>query len=190
MSANEIRIEEVPDDTNHEAVKTQGKETGGTEAEREDANDEHAEALEKAAAAEDRLLRLAAEFENYKARIEREKSNLLKYAEEKVLKELLPSLDNLDRAIEQGQIADDIQSLLEGVIMTRNGLLSTLEKFGLSPLECVGEPFDRRTSSFLPGEQRHHLLAEGCGWQIPVYKRPIEAAFPGPIRGLEGENRF
>ncbi|HCP14238.1 MAG TPA: nucleotide exchange factor GrpE [Peptococcaceae bacterium] len=150
MSAKEIRMKETPDDINNEAVKKREKETDVTvdeadvltEAEIDDTQDGHAEALEKAAAAEDRLLRLAAEFENYKARIEREKINLLKYAEENVLKELLPSLDNLDRAIEQGQNADDIQSLLEGIVMTRNGLLSTLEKFGLKPLACVGEPFD------------------------------------------------
>lgn len=150
MSAKEIRMKETPDDINNEAVKKREKETDVTvdeadvltEAEIDDTEDGHAEAQEKEAAAEDRLLRLAAEFENYKKRVEREKSNTLKYAEEKVLKELLPSLDNLDRAIEQGRNSDDIQSLLEGVMMTRNSLLSTLEKFGLTPLACVGEPFD------------------------------------------------
>lgn len=51
----------------------------------------------------DKLLRLAAEFENYKKRMERERSLALKYAEEQVFKELLPSIDNLERAIEQGR---------------------------------------------------------------------------------------
>jgi len=100
------------------------------------------EALERAAAAEDRLLRLAAEFENYKKRVQREKANALKYAEENIVKELLPFLDNLERAIEQGSTEVDNQGLLEGVVMTRDGLLATLQKFGLRPVESLGKPFD------------------------------------------------
>ena len=113
-----------------------------TETETENVEEKYAEALEKAAVAEDRLLRLAAEFENYKKRVEREKSNVLKYAEENILKELLPSLDNLDRAIEQRQNADNSQNFFEGVVMIRNNLLSTLNKFGLTPLKSLGKPFD------------------------------------------------
>jgi len=100
------------------------------------------EAFERAAAAEDRLLRLAAEFENYKKRVQREKANALKYAEENIVKELLPFLDNLERAIEQGSTEVDNQGLLEGVVMTRDGLLATLQKFGLRPVESLGKPFD------------------------------------------------
>lgn len=91
---------------------------------------------------EDRMLRLAAEFENYKRRMQRERETSLKYAEEDLLKELLPALDNLERAIEQGRESDQNSSLLQGVEMTRNGLVSTLEKFGLKPLPGAGESFD------------------------------------------------
>lgn len=97
---------------------------------------------EEARDLEDRLLRLAAEFENYKKRIRRERENELKYAEEKLLKELLPSLDNLERAIEQGRTTEDISALRQGVEMTYEGLLAAVEKFGLKVLASQGEPFD------------------------------------------------
>ena len=88
------------------------------------------------------MLRVAAECENLRKRMQKEKETSLKYAEENILRELLPSIDNLERAIEQGKDANDVEVLLEGVEMTRKGLLATLEKFGLKPIESLGEPFD------------------------------------------------
>ena len=90
----------------------------------------------------DKLLRLAAEFENYKKRMEREQQSALKYAEENLLKELLPTLDNLERATEEARKAGEDGALLEGVEMTRKGLLATLERFGLTAIESEGQPFD------------------------------------------------
>ena len=58
----------------------------------------------------DRLMRLAAEFENYKKRMERERSRLLKYAGENILRDLLTTVDNIDRAVEQGNAAADDDS--------------------------------------------------------------------------------
>ena len=91
---------------------------------------------------EDRMLRLAAEFENFKKRIRRERETDFKYAEESLLRDLLPTLDNLERAIEQGRDTAEASALLEGVEMTYNGLLATLGKFGLKSLAGKGEPFD------------------------------------------------
>lgn len=118
----------------------------------------------------DRLLRLAAEFENYKKRMERERESLLKYAGESILRELLVTVDNLDRALEQGTCeSEDLQkqlcSLLEGVKLTRKGLLSGLEKFGVVPLESVGQPFDPNVQEALTMEASaevpvNHVLRE------------------------------
>jgi molecular chaperone GrpE len=118
----------------------------------------------------DQLLRLAAEFENYKKRIERERESLLKYAGENILRELLTSVDNLDRALEQGTCeSEDLQkqlcSLLEGVELTRKGLLSGLEKFGVVPVESVGQPFDPNVQEALTMEASaevpvNHVLRE------------------------------
>jgi len=91
---------------------------------------------------EDKVLRLAADFENTKKRLEREREVSLKYAEENILKELLPGVDNIERAIDQGRDVSSIQSLLEGVELTRDGLLATLEKYGVKAIESLGQPFD------------------------------------------------
>ncbi|MEW6521188.1 MAG: nucleotide exchange factor GrpE [Thermodesulfobacteriota bacterium] len=104
--------------------------------------DELAKAQAATAEVTDKLLRLAAEFENYKKRMERERAMSLKYAEEQVFKELLPSIDNLERAIEQGRKTDKAGDLLAGVELTYRGLLAALEKFELVPLQCIGAPFD------------------------------------------------
>jgi len=95
----------------------------------------------------DQLLRLAAEFENYKKRMAREQETLIKYAGENILRELLSAADNLDRALEQGS-ADSgdaqksLDALLQGVSLTQKGLLATLEKFEVVPIDSVGSEFD------------------------------------------------
>ena len=100
------------------------------------------EARSKLQENEEKVLRLAADFENTKKRLERERDTSLKYAEENILKELLPGIDNIERAMDQTQETQSIESLLEGVVLTRDGLLATLEKFGVKAIESVGEPFD------------------------------------------------
>lgn len=93
--------------------------------------------------AQDRLLRLAADFENQKKRLQREKETSIKYAEESIIREILPSIDNLERALGQDQnTADFGKQLLDGVELTIRGLMNSLEKVGLKPLQSVGEPFD------------------------------------------------
>lgn len=99
-------------------------------------------AREEAKDLEDRMLRLAAEFDNFKKRMQRERETALKYAEENLLRELLPSLDNLERAVEEGRRTNDAAALLAGVEMTRKGLFAVLEKFGLAPLAGQDQPFD------------------------------------------------
>ncbi|RUM42307.1 MAG: nucleotide exchange factor GrpE [Desulfocapsa sp.] len=95
----------------------------------------------------DQVMRIAAEFENYKKRMMREKSNALKYAGEPILREILPVVDNLERAVAQGETGDAdteqaLASLLEGVQLTLKSLLASLEKFEVTSISSVGEPFD------------------------------------------------
>lgn len=97
----------------------------------------------EAAEAHDKLLRMAAEFDNQKKRLQRDKEMALKFAEENLIRELLPSLDNLERALSQDRSGEDFSAkLVEGVEMTWRGMLNTLEKFGLKPMQCLGETFD------------------------------------------------
>lgn len=91
---------------------------------------------------QDKLLRMAAEFENYKKRMFREHETAFKYAEEGLLKELLPSLDNLERALAHQNGAGEVNSMREGVDLTLKALLAATAKFGLTPINSVGQPFD------------------------------------------------
>ena len=102
---------------------------------------------------EDKLLRLAADFDNTKKRLEREREISLKYAEENILKELLPGIDNIERAMDQGRETNSIESLLEGVELTRNGLVTTLEKFGVKAIDSIGQPFDPNIHEALAMEE-------------------------------------
>jgi molecular chaperone GrpE len=90
----------------------------------------------------DRYLRAMAELENLKKRAEREKNELYKFANENLLKDLLPVLDNLERALEHGKEVDDPKALLEGVELTLKGFWAVLEKYGISSVAALGEAFD------------------------------------------------
>ncbi|MAF76702.1 MAG: nucleotide exchange factor GrpE [Halobacteriovoraceae bacterium] len=87
---------------------------------------------------------LAAEMDNMKKRFERDKSNLVKFGNEKVLSELLEVVDNLDRTIDA--IANDedekVKNIYQGIEMVRNQFLNTLKNNGLEKVNALGEIFD------------------------------------------------
>ena len=92
---------------------------------------------------EDRFLRVNAEFENYKKRMIRESSDRLKYFHLDLIKELLPSLDNLERAISHAKSENnDVDSMIEGLEMVNKMTHEVFEKFGVSRINAVGEVFD------------------------------------------------
>lgn len=118
----------------------------GGEVER-DVEKELADAQKELADLRDKMLRAAAENENFKKRVERERLASLKYAGETIFREILPVVDNLERAIDQGVIegADaekNLVALLEGVQLTLKSVITTLAKFEVKPIESVGKPFD------------------------------------------------
>ena len=90
----------------------------------------------------ERLLRLAAEMENLKKRQEKEKAELLQFANENLIKELLPVVDNLELALEHGRQLETPPPLLEGLEMVYQGFLKALTRFGVTPIVSVGQPFD------------------------------------------------
>ncbi|HEX9883677.1 MAG TPA: nucleotide exchange factor GrpE [Desulfobaccales bacterium] len=90
----------------------------------------------------DRLLRLAAEMENLRKRQERERAELLQFANENLIKELLPVVDNLELALEHGRQLEAPAPLLEGLERVHQGFLKALAKFGVAPIIGVGQPFD------------------------------------------------
>ncbi|MBI5484892.1 MAG: nucleotide exchange factor GrpE [Deltaproteobacteria bacterium] len=89
----------------------------------------------------DRFLRERADLENYRKRVNREKEELLNYGTKSLIEEILPVVDNLERAIAHAS-EDGLGALVEGVRMTHGMLLSALKKFGVSPLEAAGSAFD------------------------------------------------
>ena len=92
---------------------------------------------------EERFLRVNAEFENYKKRIIRENSERLKFFNLDLIKELLPSLDNLERAITHAKSENkDFESMIEGLEMVSKMTHEVFEKFGVSRVNTVGEVFD------------------------------------------------
>jgi molecular chaperone GrpE len=106
-----------------------------------------ADAKEEAADLKDKMLRLAADYENYKKRNERERATALKYAGEQIFREFLPVVDNLERAVSHSTVEGNdasakLAGLLEGVELTLKGLHSSLEKFEVKPIESKGQPFD------------------------------------------------
>ena len=91
---------------------------------------------------QDKYIRLAAEFENYKRRAQRDQSDAIRYANESLLKNLLSTLDNLERAIQCGKDAGASGSLLEGVELTHKQFLETVEKLGVRQVSSTGSLFD------------------------------------------------
>jgi len=87
----------------------------------------------------DRYLRLLADFENFRRRSEREKTEFYKYAMAGLLKDLLPVLDNFDRSLEHAEEGDDFH---KGVLLIYKQLFDTLQKHGLKPIEESGVSFD------------------------------------------------
>lgn len=91
---------------------------------------------------QDKLLRLAAEFENYKRLAQRDQREQVKFANETLLKELLPIVDNLERAINFAKGTASCDALIQGVELTLKQFLEALNKFGVRQITSIGEPFD------------------------------------------------
>jgi molecular chaperone GrpE len=90
-------------------------------------------------AVQDRLLRTAAEFDNYRKRMDRERRDLADYTSADVVTELLPIIDNLERAL---QAAADDDPLRKGVELIHKQMLDMLRKRGVKPIETLGADFD------------------------------------------------
>jgi molecular chaperone GrpE len=87
----------------------------------------------------DRYVRTMADYENFRKRAEREKQDFFKYALAGVMKDLLPVLDNFDRALDHAEEGDDFH---KGVLLIYKQLYDTLQRHGLRPIDEAGIPFD------------------------------------------------
>lgn len=90
----------------------------------------------------DKYLRLSAEFDNYRKRTLKEKAELIKNGGEKAISAILPILDDLERALQNMQKADDVKAMYEGIDLIYQKFLKGLSQEGLQKMEPVGEAFD------------------------------------------------
>lgn len=90
----------------------------------------------------DKYLRLSAEFDNYRKRTLKEKAELIKNGGEKAISTILPILDDLERALQNMQKADDVKAMYEGIDLIYQKFLKGLSQEGLQKMEPVGEAFD------------------------------------------------
>lgn len=97
---------------------------------------------EKITELNEKYLRLYSEFENFRRRTAKEKLDLLKTASGDVIKQLLPVVDDLERAIKYNENATDIEAVKEGFTLVYNKMKATLEQQGLKEMEAINQPFD------------------------------------------------
>ncbi|MCK5186180.1 MAG: nucleotide exchange factor GrpE [Deltaproteobacteria bacterium] len=122
-----------------ESEKTKSKSKKGSSKALKESLDEKEEELKTL---HDKLLRSQAEFENYKKRMAKETSDLMKYSNEEIIKELLHTVDNLERAIQHAKESDKSENITEGIDIILKQLFKSLERFGVSGFVSVGEKFD------------------------------------------------
>ncbi len=106
----------------------------------EQLQNELAQAQEEAKTHKEQYMRTLADMDNLRKRTQREKEDLAKFANENILREILPVIDNLERAVEHAEQADN--GLVEGVQMTLTQFSQVLDRFGVKPIESMGQPFD------------------------------------------------
>ena len=93
----------------------------------------------------DKYLRLAAEFDNYKRLIQRDQRDQIRFGNEQLLKELLPVVDNLERAIKASREGGSSGALIQGVELTLKQLTGALTRFHVTPIQTIGQPFNPAT---------------------------------------------
>lgn len=113
---------------------------------------------EELAAEKDRVLRLSAEFENYKKRKQREIDDFKKYANESVFRQFLSVVDNLERAIQSAEEnKEDDAGLLEGVKLTYKEILKLFETFNVVQVEAENQPFDHNFHQAVTQEEKNDV---------------------------------
>ena len=146
---------EIPDELADEIEESEVKASADTAdaADGADTPGDSEESGQKLAELNDKYLRLAAEFDNYRRRTLKERQDLLNYGTENLIKELLSTVDNLERALghasNQEQEGTEGEKLKEGVELTYRSLLQALEVAGLRVIEAEGQTFDPKVHEAL-----------------------------------------
>jgi len=113
----------------------------------------------------DKYVRAVAELENYKKRATRERIDSLKYGQESLIKDILPLVDNLDRAMDHACTSNDFEAFKEGLRLIQNQLNCCLEKQGVEKIEAAGRVFDPNVHEAMlqvesPDHQNNQVVQE------------------------------
>lgn len=129
------------------------EETGGDEAEAEALSRECQALKAECDQLKDRFLRVSSDFQNYRKRMEKEKADLHAYANERLICDLLPVLDNFERAVLSGaERTEPAETFVKGIEMVFRQLKDVLEASGLQKIDALGKPFD---------PTMHHAVMQG-----------------------------
>lgn len=142
MKQEDAQVNETAEEAVDHTEATYG---GEPEDQAEDAQGVNAELLamrKQAEETQERYLRTQADFDNFRRRTRLEKEDFAKYASSKLVEQLLPVLDNFERAIQASKDSKDFDSLLKGIEMTFRQLDQTLEQEGLKRMDASGQPFN------------------------------------------------
>ncbi len=152
----------------------------------------------EAAEAQERYLRALADFDNYRKRVARERDDWRRQAQADVLREILPVLDNFDRALAAPAPAGTDPAFRQGIELIHRDFLAALERLGVRPFVSVGEPFDPTRHEAVgrveePGRAEPTVVSEalrGYLWQDRVL-RPAQVVVAVPPAALpdRGEDR-
>jgi len=118
---------------------------------------------------QDKNLRLMAEFDNARKRAAREREDYVRFANESLIRDLLPVLDNFDRALQAAKGEAAAAAVTAGVELIQRELLRVLEKSGLTPFSSIGQPFD---------PERHEAIA-----RVPTAEHPEMTVIAETARG-------
>lgn len=172
MDNTEITDQELKKDVNEEnpsTHETENSEASVNVSEQESQESSITEEIDpieqlksELAEANDKYIRLVAEFDNYKKRVTKEKIETRLTAGQDILRDLLPVLDDLDRAGKAVQSASDVEAVKEGFVLISDKLIKTLAAKGLKEMTVIGEVFDA---------DKHEAVAE----------------FPAPSEDLKGK---
>ncbi|MBQ6388991.1 MAG: nucleotide exchange factor GrpE [Mogibacterium sp.] len=143
-----VDTENAAEETSEQTAGSEGQEAEKTE---EAAQDKAAESKAAEEQESERYMRLMAEFQNFKRRAAREKTDIHAYANEKIIGELLPVLDNFERALETK--SDDIEGYAKGMELIFTQLRTALEHAGLAEIPALGEEFDPNVHNAVMTEQ-------------------------------------
>nr|WP_281279849.1 nucleotide exchange factor GrpE [Cohnella pontilimi] len=149
MKTNETKeqqqMEEHLEERQEERTETspaEAEETSAQDPARQPEDDRLSELQRQAEENHSRFLRAQADFDNYRRRTQKEKEELAQYASLKLVDQLLPVLDNFERALQSGGEAAESHSFSKGVDMIFRQFYQVLENEGLKKIEAVGQPFD------------------------------------------------